>query len=112
MGIGKNNHVGIWQYQYPKTITGPVSLPLPTYTYTVSPTGYIQLNLDFPYGSLEYDNEAIQSKIRVGDEEGYECTDCQEFYPMAELNQPDNAKEYLTFTCYGCRKGLKTCFEK
>lgn len=60
-----------------------------------------------------YDDIIIkQAKVKVGNTEGYECRDCKDFYPMAELNQPDNAKEYKTFSCYSCRKGLKTIFEE
>lgn len=51
-----------------------------------------------------------QKKVKSGSTEGYECTDCKDFYPMAELNQPDNSEEYIRFTCYGCRQGLKTIF--
>lgn len=53
-----------------------------------------------------------QSQITVGNAEGYECISCQEFCPMATLNQPDGAKEFTCFRCYSCRKGLSTIFIK
>ncbi len=51
-----------------------------------------------------------QQKVKIGNEEGYECDKCKDFYPMAELNQPDGSDACTNFTCYGCRKGLKTIF--
>lgn len=52
-----------------------------------------------------------QAKVKVGHSEGYECSSCKDFYPMAELNQPDNVKEFKIFTCYGCRKGISSYFK-
>lgn len=53
-----------------------------------------------------------QEKVTRGNTEGYECEECQDFYPMAELNQPDGTKTFYTFKCYGCRNGLSTLFKK
>ena len=53
-----------------------------------------------------------QSKVFQGNAEGYECDSCKDFYPMAELNMPEDSKECTHFRCYGCRKGLITIFGK
>lgn len=93
-----------------------------TYGTAYNPGGFISINIggfgasgfgDIPFPELIFDPIIIkQKKVKVGNAEGYECTDCKDFYPMAELNQPDGVIEYVSFTCYGCRKGLKTFFEK
>lgn len=71
--------------------------------------GFIGIDFGF-ISSIPFAPIIKQQKVQVGNAEGYECTDCKDFYPLAELNQPDNANEYTSFTCYGCRKGLKTIF--
>lgn len=53
-----------------------------------------------------------QQKVWQGSEEGYECRDCNGFYPMAELNLPEGSEDCHSFACYGCRKGLITLFKK
>ena len=53
-----------------------------------------------------------QSKVQHGNCEGYECADCKDFYPMAELNMPEDTKDPIRFECYSCRKGLRTLFGK
>jgi hypothetical protein len=53
-----------------------------------------------------------QKKVIRGNAEGYECNECSDFYPMAELNMPEDSKEPTKFRCYGCRKGLITVFGK
>ncbi len=53
-----------------------------------------------------------QCKVIRGNAEGYECDECEDFYPMAELNMPEDSKECTHFRCYGCRKGLITIFGK
>lgn len=75
--------------------------------------GWIQLPLlweddDAEDFSNAFDNK--QQKICIGNAEGYKCTDCDCFYPMSELNQPEGSNEFTTFRCYGCRKGLKSIF--
>ena len=55
---------------------------------------------------------AKQQKVRQGHEEGYECRECNGFYPMAELNIPEGSEDCHSFACYGCRKGLITLFKK
>lgn len=79
---------------------------VPMYGFSVIPSDSPPLEID-PSPIKIY-----QTKIKVGNTDGFECTDCKDFYPMAELNQPDNAKDYVRFTCYSCRKGLKTIFEE
>lgn len=68
---------------------------------------FIQFDLDFgddegwgwnDAGSGKGFVKPSQPKVTQGNLEGYRCKSCQEFYPMAELNQPDN-----TFKCYECR---------
>lgn len=60
----------------------------------------------------EISNEALfQRKVTKGDEEGYECIECQDFYPMAELNFPEGDKVHFEFKCYCCRKGLRGFFK-
>lgn len=99
--------------------------------FAVNPNGYVTIlpngNIApmwipfYPTGNLPYENrsnkcdpEVIfkQSKVKEGNLEGYKCTECKDFYPMAELNQPDNATEFTSFVCYSCRKGLKTVFKE
>lgn len=53
-----------------------------------------------------------QEKVTRGNCEGYECITCKDFYPMAELNMPEESKDPTSFKCYGCRKGLITIFGK
>jgi hypothetical protein len=53
-----------------------------------------------------------QAKVVRGNAEGYECDECSDFYPMAELNMPEGSKNCSHFRCYGCRKGLITIFGK
>lgn len=53
-----------------------------------------------------------QPKVFQGNEEGYECRECNGFYPMAELNLPEGSEDCHSFACYGCRKGLITLFKK
>ena len=94
--------------------------------FAVNPNGYVtiipaqNMAMWLPFYPLmpigghpaSSDKSAKQSRITIGNAEGYECSECQEFYPMAELNQPDNVDEFTIFTCYSCRKGLKTFFKK
>lgn len=47
-----------------------------------------------------------QLKIKRGNAEGYECMDCKDFCPMAELNMPEGSSEFTGFKCYSCRNGL------
>ena len=60
------------------------------------------LSFDDYYDDSYYD--VPQAKIKVGHEEGYACIKCADFYPYAEINQPDK-----TFKCWSCRNGL-SCF--
>ena len=62
-------------------------------------------NLDFS-DWREYDEHPIepQEKVKIGNEEGYVCIRCFDFYPYAELNQPNK-----TFKCWSCRNGFN-CF--
>lgn len=55
--------------------------------------------------------QSSQPKVQMGNTIGYECWECFDFYPMAELNEPEGASHRYKFRCYGCRKGLKTIFE-
>lgn len=76
-------------------------------------TAQIGFNLDFSGIGIDWAVEKTkQEKVTRGNAEGYECEECQDFYPMAELNQPDDAKTFYTFKCYSCRKGLRTLFKK
>lgn len=63
----------------------------------------IFLPFDFTFAGCDYDDieEEPQEKIKCGNEEGYLCVRCCEFYPFAELNM-----ENKTFKCWMCRKGL------
>lgn len=79
---------------------------IPPFGFSVMPSDPYEMAIDF--GPIKI----YQTKIKVGNTDGFECTDCKDFYPMAELNQPDNAKDYTRFTCYSCRKGLKTIFKE
>lgn len=88
--------------------------------FAVNPNGYVTI-LTSPLWIPFYPTEDVlntrcggvvkQAKVTVGNAEGYECSRCLDFYPMAELNQPDEAIECTYFTCYSCRKGLKTFFK-
>lgn len=84
-----------------------------THTFTLDPSGQGYISFDFdlelPF-TADYDTPR-QQKVVIGNSEGYECTDCKEFYPFAELNQPENAAKFSSFTCFGCRKGLKSYFK-
>jgi hypothetical protein len=52
----------------------------------------------------------LQKKVCRGSEEGYECSECSDFYPYAELNSPPKEKEKFEFICYSCRKGYGRLF--
>lgn len=88
--------------------------------FAVNPSGYVTIIPSmylpfFPIGRIYATDPCVvtkQAKVVVGNAEGYECVTCKDFYPMAELNQPDNATEYTSFACYSCRKGLKTFFKE
>ncbi len=90
-----------------------------TYNSTYAPS-YIFYPMGFGgfadignYGNKEFELVSNkQKKITNGNAEGYECTGCKDFYPFAELNQPEHATTFTSFACYGCRKGLKTIFEE
>lgn len=59
---------------------------------------------DLNFSGYDYDEEFpedIQAKVKCGNEEGYICVKCQNFYPYAELNQPNK-----TFKCWSCRNGM------
>lgn len=53
----------------------------------------------------------FQQKVISGDEEGYKCIACDDFYPMAELNYPEGNEIHFEFKCYTCRKGLRGFFK-
>lgn len=100
----------------------PISSKSIWYTYNTSyPVSYIMFPLSGwgGFNTVNVDPIEIdfalpiekQQKVQNGNAEGYECSECKDFYPMAELNQPENAEEFIRFTCYGCRKGLNTVFE-
>lgn len=73
----------------------------------------IDFNLDWSGIGLDWAVEKKkQEKVLRGNAEGYECEECKDFYPMAELNQPSGASTFYTFKCYSCREGLRTIFEK
>ncbi len=79
---------------------------LPTATIpnaALYPADFIGIDLCFP---------AKQNKVWCGNCEGYECSECKDFYPMAELNMPEDSKDPIRFECYSCRKGLRTLFGK
>jgi len=60
----------------------------------------IPWNLDFEDYYEEYAG-APQTKVKIGNEEGYLCVGCDDFYPYAEINQTNN-----TFKCWSCRNGI------
>ena len=114
----------------PKKATIPMSnLPLPkffTYQYTFGGAGSSSaatvpqpnatifvpaFPIDWNLG-LDWAVPEKQAKVVRGNAEGYECDECFDFYPMAELNMPEDSKSCSHFRCYGCRKGLKTIFGK
>lgn len=74
-----------------------------------------QLNIDYELDSYKTEDSTkrrLQLKIKVGNSEGYECDECKEYCPMAELNSPEGAKYFTSFICYSCRNGLKTLYKK
>lgn len=50
----------------------------------------------------------LQTKVKRGSEEGYECVSCDDFHPQAELNVPQ--AEPQIFECYLCRRELRSYF--
>jgi hypothetical protein len=90
---------------------------------TINPGGFVTVNTFFPTfyipttlwpvaPDLSPPYQVVkQNKVKIGNAEGYECTGCKDFYPMAELNQPENSKECTTFTCYSCRNGLSIIYK-
>lgn len=77
--------------------------------YISQPIGWI--NIDFGLQKSYPVEVKKQEKVKRGIEEGYECSECSEFYHMAELNQPSGATEFYTFKCYSCRNGLRLLFK-
>lgn len=60
---------------------------------------------DLNFSGYDYDeyfeDYKPQEKVKCGNEEGYACIKCNEFYPFATLNQQNK-----TFKCWSCRNGL------
>jgi hypothetical protein len=73
----------------------------------VSPS--INGDLSGDYSAPQPASPPKQPKVKHGNEEGYECTRCADFFPMAELNMPEDVAvdDRVSFACYACRKGLK-----
>lgn len=60
-------------------------------------------NLNF---AGDYDDcflDEPQAKAKCGNQEGYHCVRCNDFFPYAEINQSNQ-----TFKCWSCRNGLST----
>jgi len=81
------------------------------YTYTATTSSSMGFPIDWVAG-IDWACQPIskQEKVWHGNAEGFECNECSDFYPMAELNLPEGSKEPSAFQCYCCRKGLKTLF--
>lgn len=43
-----------------------------------------------------------QLKVKIGSEEGYKCTTCNDFSPYAEVDE-----ETGVYQCYACKKGIR-----
>jgi hypothetical protein len=55
---------------------------------------------------------AKQKIATQGHATGYDCSECKTFSQYAELNCPVDSKDKTTFTCFSCRKGLKTLYKE